>query len=100
MPTENANQSQEQRFKAELEASQNVQILLELSPLDLLYIIGPLQLALRHPAFPIRNREFILQFIRRVKTETQIARYPAICEVIDMGFDPAFDTEPRRENAQ
>ena len=95
MTTDNARKDLEKRALAEMQAGQQIILQLEFSIMDIMAIVGPLQLALRHPAFPVRNAQFVRAFIQQIKT--QLAQYPAICAVIDMGFNPAFDYVPENQ---
>lgn len=85
----------ERRALAELRASEQIKIQFELPIPVLMYLIGALQLALRHPAFPGRYARFIREFIQQLKAN--LAQYPAICAVIDLGFNPAFDYVPENQ---
>ena len=83
----------ESRALAELKANEKAEVTIKLSYLDLISIIGALQLALRHPANrrgALPNR--IRLFIKNAKS--LFAGMPALLETIERGDDPVFDWEP------
>lgn len=66
------------------------EVLLRLEAVDAWYLIGILQLVLRHPTLPESSRDCA----ERVKAALveRIAITPALATVVRMGDDPAFDS--------
>jgi DNA-binding transcriptional LysR family regulator len=69
---------------------QHPEVLLRLDPVDAFYLIGVLQLALRHPELPETSRDCA----ERIKAAlvALIAHSPALAAVVRMGDDPFFDS--------
>ena len=66
-------------------------ILFELAPAEMMSIVGGLQLALRHPNFTGPSAQICRKWIRAF--QEQIAQEePVVADVIEMGFNPEFDT--------
>jgi hypothetical protein len=82
----------ENRALVESRATQQLRLQLDFSIIDLLSIVGALQLSLRHPAYKGPSTKLIRLFIQKVKFH--LVAQPALTEVIERGFDPAFDWEP------
>ncbi|MDE2101104.1 MAG: hypothetical protein KGL39_27905 [Patescibacteria group bacterium] len=79
--------------KAEMERWGERRIVADMDITTLLAMTGALQLALRHPGFSARPsatavRDLVLQFIEQIPAD-----YPAIRELMRLGFHPRFDVE-------
>jgi len=56
-------------------------------------IIGALQLAMRHPETPPKSARMIKDFIGAI--QEAVSKEPILAEIIEFGFNPAFDVEPK-----
>ena len=90
------DKSLESRAQAELAAARHVVITVNFSVVNLLLIVGALQLALRHPLFTGPGSKVVRQFIYYVKG--LLAQQPALCELIECGFDDTFDWDPDEDD--
>ena len=79
----------EQRASAEMKACEDMKFHFEFSIMDLMSIIGALQLALRHPMFTGPTSQIVRQFIDGAKG--LLKDQAAIQELIERGFDQRFD---------
>ena len=78
------------KYFAETKANKGKIITIDFELIDLISIIGQLQLALRHPGNHGPTRALAEQFINRVRDS--LTEMPAIQEVITRGFDTNYDT--------
>ena len=81
----------EARAAKELEETRQARIKLDTSVIELISVVGALQLALRHPVFKGLSSIQVVGFIETAKKHLQ--GQPAILEVIERGFDSRFDYE-------
>jgi hypothetical protein len=63
-------------------------MILEIRTAHVILLVGALQLALRHPAFPDYSREVLTTMINDI---AKTIPSPVIRETIRVGFNPEFD---------
>lgn len=63
---------------------------MQLSFLQVMGIIGGLQLALRHPKFPATSKQMLTNWIHQVSEQIPS---PILQRTIAAGFNPVFDVE-------
>jgi hypothetical protein len=85
----------EARYVAEMLAHATTPVVIEVTLSNLGEIVAGIQLALRHPRFPLTVRagleSFLVQTIAAVGT-----KYPAVAEGWRRGNDPGFDVPRER----
>lgn len=73
------------------------EIRFSMSTPHVMILVGVLQLALRHPAIPELSGDAAKAFIDSVKAK--LSEYPAMCRVIEQGYEAAFDSPAERIRA-
>jgi hypothetical protein len=67
-------------------------IVMEIPTIKIFQIVGAIQLALRHPDFPSSSAETCMEFLRQLQSQLA-GDYPVLAQLIEQGFDPAYDTK-------
>lgn len=85
------DQEFEQAYAREFSARAEQQVVLDMDFKRVMVMIGALQLAMRHPAFPETSYQILDDTLRSLVTAVAPDETSALRSVLERGFDPTYD---------